>query len=443
MSTHMLKAWVGQSLLGTLFYNDAAARFAFDYAPTWTESSMAYPISPALPFVRPENLSDEVHSVTVRRFFENLLPEGKALEDAAGINRVSKANLYGLLSSLGKESTGALSLLPEELTPEQVPSSKREVTHTELSQRIQDRAAQPFTIWDGRVRLSIAGLQDKLALFVGEEEKLFLVEGQLASTHILKPEPLNPNLKHLVANEHFCLNLAARLGVHTPETDILRVPEAVLVVKRFDRHPYTEGVQRLHCVDTCQALDLGVSHKYERNFGSGRDVAHIRDGVSFERLFSVASITQAEAATRMELLRWSLIQYLIGNSDAHGKNISFLVEPGGLRLAPFYDMVSVCIYPDMQHEAAMAIGDEFNFERVRAYDWADFCHRCGIPPRLLAREIKRMTKVLRKEAPMQLAWPGYTEEECVVLQHITEYCLKQADQLERNAGQITEVRIEA
>lgn len=41
------------------------------------------------------------------------------------------------------------------------------------------------------------------------------------------------------------------------------------------------------------------SHKYERNFGNDRDVKNIRDGVSFEKLFSIALKTQTAAATRM------------------------------------------------------------------------------------------------------------------------------------------------
>ena len=59
----------------------------------------------------------------------------------------------------------------------------------ELSQRIRERPALPFSVWDGKVRLSIPGYQDKVALFVRGEE-WFLAEGTLASTHILKPEPV-------------------------------------------------------------------------------------------------------------------------------------------------------------------------------------------------------------------------------------------------------------
>ena len=53
-------------------------------------------------------VSDELHSVNVRRFFENLLPEGKALVDAAAARTISTGNLFGLLRWLGMESKIAL-----------------------------------------------------------------------------------------------------------------------------------------------------------------------------------------------------------------------------------------------------------------------------------------------------------------------------------------------
>lgn len=440
MSTHSLSAWIGKQRVGTLSYHDDTGRFSFTYEQEWVEHADAYPVSPALPFQRPTQQTDELHSVNVRRFFENLLPEGKALEDAAAAHAVSKGNLFGLLRWLGQESTGALALLPENSTPAQVDPATREITFQELSERIQDRANLPFNVWDGRVRMSIAGYQDKLSVFLDDNGKLFLVEGALASTHILKPEPMNPKLAQLVANEHFCLKLAAALGIPAAEVDILRVPEPVLMVKRFDRIKHHSHVERLHVVDSCQALNLSVNHKYERNFGSGRDVADIRDGVSFEKLFSIATLTQSEAATRMTLIRWTILQYLIGNSDAHGKNISFLVEPGGgLRLAPTYDLVSVCVYPDIEHELAMAIGDEFDITRIRAFDWADLAERCGIERRLLVREINRMIKVLRTQIPKLLALPDYTPDEQAMLQKASEFMLKQAEQLESDAKLITTV----
>lgn len=424
--------------MGALGYDDTTGLFAFDYAPDWAATGARFPLSPALPLSRPDQRNAQHHSVSVRRFFENLLPEGKALEDAVATHRLSKANLYGLLLALGRESTGAISLLPEGTRPEQIPETRREITFEELSERIRARPHEPFNVWDGRVRMSIAGYQDKLAVYM-DDSRLYLVEGRLASTHVLKPEPLSPALPNRVANEHFCLKLAARLGLPASDANILRVPDPVLAVARFDRRRGEHRVERLHVIDACQALDLGVSHKYERNFGSGRDVAHIRDGVSIERLFSITEYALSGAAMRLGLLRWILAQYLIGNSDAHGKNLSFFVEPGGLRLAPSYDLVAVCIYPQVDHELAMAVGDTFHLSDIRAFDWAELTDRSGLQRRLVAREMRRMTKTLREALPKLHAWTGYTDEERSLIAEIATFALQQAARLDDVARELPNV----
>jgi hypothetical protein len=48
---------------------------------------------------------------------------------------------------------------------------------------------------------------------------------------------------------------------------------------------------------------------------------------------------------RLIVLR-TLFNYLIGNADAHGKNISFLYQPHRM-LSPFYDVLSTAIYPEL------------------------------------------------------------------------------------------------
>ena len=156
----------------------------------WSARRDAYPLSPALPLRTVEHSVDE-HSARVRRFFENLLPEGQALDDAARVNHVSKGNLVGLLIALGRETAGALRLLLPDTTLRD-PPHKRLLTRRELSERIRQRPRQPFSVWDGKVRLSIAGFQDKVAVYA-EGGDWYLVEGpDLASTHILKPDTVSP-----------------------------------------------------------------------------------------------------------------------------------------------------------------------------------------------------------------------------------------------------------
>jgi serine/threonine-protein kinase HipA len=423
MSLHSLGVFDGSVRVGAVEYESLEERFSFRYDPNWQAAETSWSISPHVPVS-----GEQPASGTLRRFLENLLPEGRALDVVSTTHQVSKNNIYGLIRELGRETSGALSFLPGNETPALGTTHRREIPLEELRQRIEERSRIPFAAWDGRVRMSIAGHQDKLAVYL-DNDRLYLVEGALASTHILKPEPQNDRLPMLVANEHFSQSLAARLGLEAAAVAILRLPDPVLLVERFDRVRESNRVRRLHIIDTCQALNFPVSYKYERNFGSGRDVREIRDGVSFERLFSVADYTVRKAVTRLSLVRWALFQYLIGNADAHGKNVSFFCRPDGLALAPFYDMVSVVQYDDLDHELAMAYGDEFRLEAVTAFDWADFAERTGTPRAVLAREMRRMGKAALAAAPAQAAERTYLGEERKFVGRIAAFIEGQAHKL--------------
>lgn len=416
--------WVfdGLSPVGVIRHDAREDAWTFAYDPAWRQTASAYPLSPHFPLSGPNPAS-----ATVRRFIANLLPEGRALDDAATLHQVSKTNLFALIRELGADTAGALTFLPEGAEPAAQPTRKREIPRVELARRIEDRGQSSLSIWDGRMRMSLAGYQDKIAVYC-EEDRFYLVEGALSSTHILKPEP-GERLPFLAANEHFCMRLAQRVGLPTAPVDLLRLPHPVLRVERFDRQRRAGGVRRLPMIDACQALDLPVVCKYERNFGAGRDVRHIRDGVSFPRLLGTQRAMAQPALAAQALTRWALFQYLIGNSDAHGKNVSFFCRPEGLTLAPFYDLVSVVQYPDIDHELAMAYGDEFNLDQVKPYDWAQFAHDCGINRPYLAREMIRLSKAVQREAPLEAASGAYLGAERDFVQGLLTLTTTQADRL--------------
>lgn len=434
MTVHSLNVFDASARVGAVDYESLDDGFSFRYDERWVRSDGAYSISPHILL-----LGEAASSGTVRRFLENLLSEGRALDVVATTFQVARNNLYGLLRQLGQETAGALSFLMTD--PQARPTTRREVTPAELKQRLDERAEVPFAVWDGRVRMSIAGYQDKLSVYM-DDGHMYLVEGELASTHILKPQPADDRLPMLVANEHYCMTLAMRLGLPAAPVSILRVPEPVLVVERFDRLRDVERVRRLHIIDGCQALNFPVAYKYERNFGSGRDVRNIRDGVSFERLFSVAEFAMEKASTRMGLLRWAIFQYLIGNCDAHGKNISFFCKPAGLSLAPHYDLVSVVQYDGLDHELAMAFGDEFNLDDVRPIDWAAFAERTGIPRVLLRREMERIGRAAAESAGQQADDESYQGKEKAMTSAIAAYVQGQAQKLIQMARPMLSADIE-
>lgn len=436
---HKLRLWSNRQSVGVITFDDANDAFSLAYDPEWIRIN-GFPLSPRL---RPRLVKDDKStSVELRRFLENLLPEGQALDDAAAVNHLSKSNLFGLVRALGKESAGAFSILPDDLVLEKAPSSKREITFAELSERIRHREQTPFSVWDGKIRMSIAGYQDKIAVFRDDDQRLFMVEGELASTFILKPVPRNPAVKHLVINEFFCMSLAKRANLDAAKVELLRVPEPVLLVERFDRAVSKDSnfVERIHIIDGCQALGLPPSYKYERNFGNGEDVRNIRDGASLKRMFDLTSLSDNKSSETLKLLRWVLFQYVSGNTDAHGKNLSYFVDEEGIRLAPAYDVVCVEAHDCFDKNIAMAIGDAFEYTDVRAYDWAEFGCSCGIPRKLLAREMTRMAKSVSSaiSSVVQSA-PCVDEDEAAYVQQLASFIAERTNRLAKDAQLVPDV----
>lgn len=435
---YALDIFFGEQHAAVLTQQPLEGAYQLAYTDEWLASEEAFAFAPSLAMDRP------IESGAVRRFLENLLPEGRALDVASVRMNIEKSNVFALVRELGRETTGALTFLPAGKRPDGLEPTAREISPEELQARITERNQTPFNIWDGKIRMSVAGLQDKL-LVRKAGERLFLVDGSLASTHLLKPEPMNQKLVHMVANEHFCMRLAAAVSERVlprqfaAEVEILRVPDPVLVVRRFDRSAVPSGdtdpalspARRHHIIDGCQLLDLPPSMKYERNLGSGKDVQNIRDGVSFPRLFAAQSSLAVPTVAAREMSFWSILTLLLGNSDAHGKNISFHVGPAGIRVAELYDLVSVLQYDPgtIDHELAMAFGDEFELAQVKSYALADHCLRCGLDRPFFARLLTQIAKAAAAVTDSLVADPVYTGSERKTVETIAGAIKKRAEVL--------------
>jgi len=169
-------------------------------------------------------------------------------------------------------------------------------------------------------------------------------------------------------------------------------------------------------------------------------VRHVRDGVGFARLFGLADLAANKAAARLALLRWALFQFIIGNSDAHGKNFSFFVRPGGfLEPAPWYDLVSVVQYGQFDNELAMAYGDAFALDEVTPFALADFAARCGIDRNLLRREGQRLAKLAAPAAAELARDAGYLDAERPFVRQVAAFVDRQAVRLDRLAREASAI----
>lgn len=356
-------------------------QLSWKYVEDWTKNG--YEISPWLP------LELQIPKLNVQRFLRNLLPEGNALDELSVCYNLSKSNTFAIIRALGLDIPGSIILLPpEQPLPEK--GEFRKISVQELTKRLDDRDHFSLIVWDGKPRLSVAGIQDKINIVLDEHEALGFGEGRLCSTHILKFE--KQKQVHLALNEYVTMKIASLCGLNVAETELKYFGKhAALLVKRFDRQFVSNSlVKRKHMIDGCQALNLPPEYKYERNFGSSRDVAHIRDGVSLPRLFAFAERCDNPALTKKKMLDWVLFNLLIFNFDAHGKKISFFVSREGMKLTPFYDLVNIKMYAEFDHEMAMALGDEFNSDQVNAYQLADFADSCQLPRSVVKSQLESL-----------------------------------------------------
>ncbi|MCD1417009.1 HipA domain-containing protein [Vibrio parahaemolyticus] len=302
--------------------------FSFIYEEEWKHTG--FPISPRILF------DDQASPRSIENYLRNLLPEGEAFEEMIQNTTISKSNTFGLIRKLGAETSGALSFRVPNSEPEE--TSFRAVPDDELIERLE-RNLSPLVYWDGKVRLSVAGVQNKLNLLKRGDEWGF-GEGKLSSNYILKFE--SGKAPCIAVNEFFCMTLAKLAGLDVANVELTRIGKTrTLIIERFDR-AYIEArdvVQRKHVIDGCQATDLPPGYKYERQNGDEGDGVYMRDGVSFPRLLSVKTIDTV--ITNLKLTQWMLFNLATLNYDAHGKNISFFVTPKGLELTPFYDLVNI------------------------------------------------------------------------------------------------------
>jgi serine/threonine-protein kinase HipA len=376
-----LSVFLNRQPLGVVTLEGTSDRYGLEYHHSWLEGQ-GYAISPHL---RP----GECDSEKVKRFLANLLPEGKWLEELSVDNQISKSNIFGLIALIGAETTGALSFYYDGADQEPRPTEFREVGAEELTERIAQRQRISIATWDGKPRLSVTGVQDKLPVMIRLDGVMGFGEGELASTHILK-FGRRPDM-HMIINEFICMKLAESVRLLVARVALRRFGEPVLVVERFDRRWLGDRVDRLHLIDGCQMLDLPPTYKYERPFGTSGEGARIRTGVSLPKLFAASRNCRIPAMALRDLLNWTLFQLLIGNSDAHGKNISFFVGKSGIDVAPSYDLLNIDIYGDeFERDLAMAVGDEFVAEKVMPYDLAEFCDASRLPPRQVATSLKNL-----------------------------------------------------
>jgi serine/threonine-protein kinase HipA len=313
-----------------------------------------------------------------RPFFEALLPEGTVREQIAAQLKLAVTDSYSLLAALGRDCAGALQIAEARRMSE--PPSARWLDSGELDALIAELPSHPLGIDtnDDRLRLSLAGVQRKAVLVRDNAGRFGQPLHGLPSTHILKPDLATSDYPAIAVNEYFCMRLARAVGLPVANVELTTIAERpCLVVERFDRDSATEPVLRLHQEDLCQALGITPDFKYQlpdwrlpsyEALGNLLDEHSIRPG-----------------ADRLAAAESAVFHFLVGNADAHAKNISLLHDEEGVRLAPLYDIVSTEAYPGLNRQLALGIGAEFDPDDIGELAWGDLAYDLGLSVSAFAR----------------------------------------------------------
>jgi serine/threonine-protein kinase HipA len=363
-------------------------RLSLAYQPDWRESRTAYPISLSLPLSCPEHSHDAIEA-----YLWGLLPDNaQVVENWARRFQVSARNAFALISHVGEDCAGALQFVaPERLQRLLTEPAKSEVVwlrEGELAERLRQLRLD-HSAWRAPSdvgQFTLAGAQPKTALLL-REGRWGVPSGRTPTTHILKP-PTGEWDGH-AENEHLCLELAATLGLVTSRTSVRHFQDEVaIIIERFDRIATSSGLLRIHQEDTCQALALLPTRKYESD--GGRDVQELADLIR-----RVSNSPEEDVQCFVEALAFN---WLIGGTDAHAKNYSILIRAEtSVRLAPLYDVASILPYRGIQFpklKMAMKIGGQYRLRMIGVRQWRKLSNELRLNEESLIQRLRELAAAM-------------------------------------------------
>lgn len=384
MNEKMLTVYLGNNVLGTLF--EESSVWGFTYSAEWLTNPARFPVITGLKLITNPQL-DGASFRPVQWFFDNLLPEENARVLLAKDSNVPVGDIFGLLTAIGAESAGAFTLLKPGMELEKRDALK--ISGQQLSEKIRNLPNSPMNDRK-RKKMSLAGAQHKMLVIYTDDGQLLEPTGEMPSTHILKPEHSNPDEYYFTCrNEWFVMSLARLCKLPVPDVHVIYVPEAAYIVKRFDRKGDYPHQKRVHIIDGCQLLNIPHNDKYNASTAAN--------------LLALSDLCSTPAKVRLNLFSWAVFNALVGNGDAHMKNLSFEPSQQGASLTPHYDLLCTIIYAGrraehLQEELSQPMGNAKLFGELTKDDVIAFAGELKVGPTLASRHLDNLLKMVPQHA---------------------------------------------
>jgi serine/threonine-protein kinase HipA len=294
-------------------------------------------------------------------FFGGYALEGRQRERLTQRRGISNpTDLYAMLREFGSSIAGAVTVSDPDAASRTQPAYEP-IGDGEIIKRLRRAADDGDLGFDDQSRSMLAGLQPKLLLarFNGN---WYLPHGRAHSTHILKPRlPARPDG---LAREYYGHALAAELGLAHYRAELVgNGARQYLVIERYDRAVDGQAVTLIHQEDAAQALGLD----WVDDHAKFQDPRAPRDShrPSAYRIAELLGSLQGEGRPVAGFLRRLTFTVLLGDNDAHAKNLAILHLPGRSVLADVYDVVPN-LFQDgrIDYNLALAIDGCFDHRRI-------------------------------------------------------------------------------
>ncbi len=222
-------------------------------------------------------------------------------------------------------------------------------------------------------RMSISGVQPKLSM-IHDRRKHLLTVVERGGSYILKPQ--TERFVSLPENENLCMCIASAYGVAVPPHGLIPLSGGRLayLVKRFDR---LEDGSKLQQEDFQQLLQTNDKYK-----GSYEQIANV-----------IKKYSNVPGLDLVELLERALLNYVLGNGDAHLKNFSLIKEENiGYHLSPAYDIVSSrLVLPDEREEMCLSLQGKKN--RFSRKDFIKLSEHFGLNKKQVDNSLSRLNDI--------------------------------------------------
>jgi serine/threonine-protein kinase HipA len=258
--------------------------------------------------------------------FDMILPEGQRRQRIEAARKIVRTDDFALLTYVGGNPINRVRFLLPGADPHQATAplpSPKEIANCSAGQALFQKLMAEVDLRQG-----IAGVQPKVLGAADAAPKMSPeLRQERGNTHILKAS--TPSFPYLAVNEYVCLKVFESAGLAVP-TITLSADGELLLVERFDT--LKDGTH-LGFEEVAVLMGETSASKYQRDYGS-----------MIESLASFVAV-QAEDTMRRDVTTALVLNWLLGNGDAHLKNFGVLYQDDlDVRLAPFYDVVSTLPY---------------------------------------------------------------------------------------------------